>query len=264
MTDTLSIGIVSFNSGAVLADTLSSVLGNLPSTIPSQVWLLDNGSADESLAIANQFARSDSRLSVIANGRNRGFAHGHNRILEQVDSTFHVFCNPDVALTTGTLDTLVTFLRQTPDAAVVCPRVHFTDGRLQPLNRRHPTLWDLFLRRFMPRPLRRPFDGRMRRYDMRDRGYESSYDVPFVSGAFMMVRTAIVKAAGGFDERYFLYFEDADLSRTMQERGWRTIFCPDAVITHAWRREAHSSVSGALVFCVSAFRYFNKWGWRLL
>jgi GT2 family glycosyltransferase len=141
--------------------------------------------------------------------------------------------------------------------------VHFEDGRLQPLNKRHPTVVDLFLRRFVPRFVQRYFSQRMDRYSMLDVGYTDSYDVPFVSGAFMACRTQVLQELGGFDDRFFLYLEDADLSRRVQKSGWRTMYCPDALVLHQWRRDAHRNLRETLLFCASVFRYFNKWGWRL-
>jgi GT2 family glycosyltransferase len=262
--ESLSVGIVTYNHAHVLARTLESILRELPAGLPSSVWVVDNRSSDESLAIARRFAADDGRLSIIENRSNVGFSRANNQILRSVDSTFHIFCNPDIMVTNGAVMTLIDFLRAQPDVAIVCPRVHFEDGRLQPLNKRSPTVWDLFLRRFMLSPLQKLFEDRMRRYDMHDMGYDRSYDVPFVSGAFMVCRTAVLKAAGGFDERFFAYMEDADLSRRIQEAGWRTSYCPDATIIHTWNREAHRTYRGTLLFCASVVRYFNKWGWRLL
>jgi GT2 family glycosyltransferase len=261
--ESLSVGIVAYNHARVLERTLRSILQALPAGLPASVWVVDNRSSDESLAIAKRVAASDDRLSIIENHRNEGFSRANNRILQSVDSTFHIFCNPDITVTNGAVATLIDVLRAQPDVAIVCPRVHFEDGRLQPLNKRPPTVWDLFLRRFMPARLQRPFEERMRRYDMHDMGYDRSYDVPFVSGAFMVCRTAALKAADGFDERFFAYMEDADLSRRIQAAGWRTIYCPDATIIHGWNREAHRTYRGTLLFCASVVRYFNKWGWRL-
>lgn len=263
MTERLSIGVVTFNHERVVESTLRSVLQSLPANMPAQIVVLDNGSVDGTLAAVRRMAAEDSRVAVIANPRNEGFSKGNNRILQMVNSTYHVFCNPDITVTAGALETLIRFLRGRPDVAIVCPRVHFEDGRLQPLNKRHPTVSDLFLRRFMPSPLQRYFAGRMRRYDMLDRGYDESYDVPFVSGAFMLCRTQILRSLGGFDTRFFLYLEDADLSRRVQQSGWRTVYCPEAVVLHEWRRDAHRNYRGMLLFCASAVRYFNKWGWRL-
>ncbi len=263
MSESLSIGIVTYNHSGVLADTLHAALANVPARLPTHIWVLDNGSSDQSVAIAKAIAQADSRVTVIESGTNEGFGRGNNRILRCVDSDYHVLLNPDVTLTAGALDKLVDFLRKEPKAAVVCARIHFKDGRLQSLNRRHPTLLDLFVARFMPASTRPRVARRLQRYRMEDTGYDHECDVPFVSGAFMCGRTSVLKGVGGFDDRYFLYFEDVDLSRKIQQAGWRTMYCPQAVVMHGWKRATHSSHLHMLYFCVSAAKYFNKWGWRV-
>jgi hypothetical protein len=107
------------------------------------------------------------------------------------------------------------------------------------------------------------FRERLDSYEMRDVGYEAVCDVPFMTGAFMCCRTDVLKAIGGFDERFFLYFEDADLSRRVQQFGFRTAYFPEACVTHAWERMAHRNWRMAWVFSISAWRYFRKWGLRL-
>jgi GT2 family glycosyltransferase len=262
MNESLSVGIVTYNHGRILDATLRTALAHLPAAMPSHIWVLDNHSSDGSAVVARAVAAADPRVTVIENDRNIGFGSGNNRILQQVDSTYHVLLNPDVTLTSGALDTLVAYLRTAPDVALVCPRVHFEDGRLQSLNRRHPTLVDLFVSRFMPTWPQPWVVRRIQRYRMEDIGYEHTYDVPFVSGAFMCCRTAVLRKIGGFDPRYFLYFEDVDLSRKLQRAGWRTTYCPEAVVTHGWQRASHSSHRHMLHFCLSAMKYFNKWGWQ--
>ncbi|WP_340117696.1 glycosyltransferase family 2 protein [Pelagibius sp. 7325] len=259
----LTIGIVTYRSAGLVETAVLSALAAMPEDVDGRVILIDNQSPDDTAQVNARLAAGDPRVTAVVNDSNAGFGGGHNKILAMVDSTWHVFCNPDITVMPGALDALVNVLRHQPDVAIVSPRVHFEDGRLQPLNRRPPTLWDLFLRRFMPRPLRPVFRKRMERYEMLDVGYDKPCDVPFSSGAFMACRTGALKAVGGFDERYFLYFEDADLSRALQRAGWRTIYCPDALVLHGWQREAHKSLSGVLNFIRSAARYFNKWGWRL-
>ena len=98
---------------------------------------------------------------------------------------------------------------------------------------------------------------------MADLGYEACYDVPFASGSFMVCRTAALRAVGGFDERNFLYFEDADLSRSLQNAGWRTVYFPGATVVHGWQRVSHNSLRMALILIRSGIRYFNKWGWKI-
>ena len=110
--------------------------------------------------------------------------------------------------------------------------------------------------------LKHLFEKRLKYYEMRDVGYDSIIDVPFVSGAFMFTRMALIKDLCGFDERFFMYFEDVDLCRRVQKTN-RTVYYPDAVVTHRWDRAAHKKLKWMIIFMNSAFHYFNKWGYRL-
>jgi GT2 family glycosyltransferase len=149
-----------------------------------------------------------------------------------------------------------------PDVGILGVKVLNADGTIQGLNKRYPTVLDLFLRRCLPDALRRFCQQRLDFYEMRDVGYERECDIEYVSGAFMFCRTDVLRAVGGFDRRYFLYFEDVDLCRRVQ-RTHRTSYFPGASVTHFWHRDAHKDAYYARLFVNSAARYFTRWGWRL-
>jgi|TARA_A100001391_G_scaffold204169_1_gene198798 hypothetical protein len=260
----LSVGIVTYNSERVIEQALRSLLDAWPRELDGEVIVYDNCSSDGTVKLVNALAETLPRIRLLTGDSNLGFGGGHNRIMGERVGDVHIFCNPDIVVKQGALTTLCAFLADHPDIGIVCPQVHFGDGRLQALNRRYPNVLDLFLRRFLPQTLHGLFEKRLASYEMRDVGYDHMYDVPFVSGAFMACRTAAIQQAGGFDERYFLYFEDADLSRAVQQLGWRTTYCPDALVIHGWQREAHKNNKAAAIFVQSAFRYFGKWGWKLI
>ncbi|WP_157046224.1 glycosyltransferase family 2 protein [Geotalea uraniireducens] len=102
------------------------------------------------------------------------------------------------------------------------------------------------------------------RYEMKDIGYEDICDVEFMSGSFMFCRTDALTAVGGFDDRYFMYLEDADLSRKIQQAGYRTVYFPTAKVTHLWERASYKSLQMTWIHIRSAIAYFNKWGWKFL
>lgn len=198
------------------------------------------------------------------NGENVGYGRGHNWAIEQADtSRYHLILNPDIVIHKGTIAELIQFMDSNPDAGMVCPKVLNENGSVQYLNKRYTTVYDLFLRRFLPKKLRPLFQKRLDYYEMKDMGYDSIYDVPFVPGAFMFCRTHSLKEVGGFDPRYFMYFEDADLSRKFQTHGYKTIYYPHVSVTHLWERASHKSIKMALMLIVNGVRYFNKWGWKL-
>ena len=199
-------------------------------------------------------------------GQNLGYGKAHNWCLQRCEpSRYFLILNPDVIISPGVIEELGRYLDANPAVGMVCPKVLNKDHTLQYLNKRHPNLTDLFLRRFFYRYGERfaALKGRLDRYEMRDVGYHAIHEVPFMTGAFMFCRTDVLKRVGGFDRRFFMYFEDADLSRKFQQEGFKTVYYPYVNITHLWQREAQKRLTMALVFMISGIKYFHKWGWKL-
>lgn len=97
---------------------------------------------------------------------------------------------------------------------------------------------------------------------MMDVGYDAPCPLPFASGCCLLLRRDVMRRVGGFDEGFFLYFEDADLTMRVNEIA-QTWFCPQATITHAWQRGSRSSLKLLWIMVKSAARYFAKWGLKL-
>lgn len=204
-------------------------------------------------------------LSVIYHfyGSNAGYGQGHNKVInKEINSCYHIIINPDIIIAPSTIESLCLFMDHNPDIGIVSPKVLNEDGTLQFLNKRYPTIFDLFGRRFIPKYFYNFIQHRLDLYEMKDIGYEDIYDVECISGCFMFCRTEVLKSVGGFDDRYFMYFEDFDLSRNIQKTGYRTVYYPFAKITHLWERASHKSIKMTLIHVFSAFKYFNKWGWK--
>ncbi len=196
-------------------------------------------------------------------GSNAGYGRGHNKALEVCsDSKYHVILNPDIIIAPSTIETLTAFMDENTDIGMVCPKVLSPDRTRQHLNKRYPTIFDLFIRRFIPSTLASLFRKRLDRYEMKDKCDDSTYDVESMTGAFMFCRKDVIKKLGGFDPRYFMYFEDFDLSRKFQMLGYRTVYYPHATVTHLWERAAHKKLRITFVFIANMFKYFNKWGWK--
>jgi GT2 family glycosyltransferase len=235
-----------------VAAAVAQVLGSAPR---ARVVLVDNGPEEKSWPGAD-----DPRVEVIRPGANIGYGAGHNRAIAATAGVapFHVVLNTDLAFGPDTLPGLLDFMRARPDVVLAMPRITYPDGRLQHLARLLPTPFDLFARGFLGRTAyaRRRND----RYENRDWGYDATADFPFLSGCFMFIRRAALDAVGGFDERFFLYGEDADLSRRLHLTG-RTAFVPLVSATHEYRSLAQASLQQTVVKIVNLARYFNKWGW---
>jgi GT2 family glycosyltransferase len=256
----LVVSIVTYRSP--IEEVAAAIRSVQASTVSPHILVIDNASG-EPYASELKAALPEGVVFHPAE-RNGGFGYGHNQaLLLAPPSDYFLILNPDVRVHPGALETMIAFLGAKPQAGLVAPKVLYEDGRLQPLNKRNPTVLDLVLRRMPDHVLARwpQAQARMARYQMLDVGYDAPCPVEFISGCCMLFRRDILQRLGGFDERFFLYFEDADLTRRVNciSEAW---YCPDAVITHRWARASAQSAAMFRVLIESAVQYFTKWGWK--
>lgn len=237
----------------------------LPSLMPviqfarAEVLLVDNRSTDGTV----QWVKSNyPEVDVVFNDTKAGYGENHNVNLQRARGTYFIIMNSDMIVSDDIVSKLMNYLDTHPDVGIVTPKILTPDGSVQFLNKRLPSLLDLFLRRFASVSIQRIFERRMAYYEMRDIGYDREHDVPNMSGCFMFCRTSLLRDLEGFDMRYFLYFEDTDLCRRIQKTH-RTVYYPDATVLHYWERAAHKNWKFSWIFMRSAWRYFNCWGWKL-
>ncbi len=171
--------------------------------------------------------------------------------------------NTDLSWSPGSFEALSTWLGDHPEIAIATPRILSPHGETQHLCKRNPTLLGLLSRRFLPPALKPAW---LKRYDnwyaMKQKNYDEIFDVPYLSGCCMLMRSAAFQQSGGFDEAFFLYLEDADLTRAMRLQG-RAIHLPIASVRHHWGRGNYHSLKLMLVNFHSAWIYFRKWGLAL-
>lgn len=193
---------------------------------------------------------------------NRGFGAGHNIAIHNADSEFHLVLNPDAELTESALHNGLASLRADPGVALVSPRVVGPDGSQEFLCKRYPSVLVLLLRAFAPEVIRRLFRKALNRYEMRDIcSGDRAADVPLASGCFMLARTADLQGIGGFNDDYFLYFEDFDLSIRLAHRG-RLVFNPSVQIIHHGGYAASKGMQHVKYFVRSGITFFRQHGWR--
>ncbi len=249
--------IVTFNNPVNEVALVAEVL--LASSIPSYLTIVDNNSA---LGYFDQLKRSFN-ANFIQSGVNKGYGFGHNvGIKNAPECEYYLILNPDIEIPAGTIEKLVEFMDSHPDIGLASPKVLNEDGSIQHLNKRLPTVFDLFARRFLPSFLQKIsfVKRRMDYYIMLDKGYDAIQDVPFISGCFMLFRKAALDKIGGFDENFFMYLEDADISRRLNQIA-RSVYYPEASVIHRWTRGSHKNIKLTWVHIKSMMYYFNKWGW---
>ena len=153
---------------------------------------------------------------------------------------------------------LFDYLQAHPAAGLAAPRILYPDRSLQYVCRLLPTPVDFFLRRFMPnsRWARRANEN----YELRFWDHCSHANLAYFQGSFLMLRTELANRLGGFDERFFLYGEDIDLSRRVHAVA-EAVYVPQAEVIHEYRRYSNTSWRGTWISIQNNARYFNKWGW---
>ncbi|USX11079.1 glycosyltransferase family 2 protein [Paraburkholderia fungorum] len=268
----LSVSVVVFRpQGSQLERTLESLAAAarpLSLHYPGakvEVVVIDNGGGDVAQTLMKTLSDVGLRSKYVAGHGNVGYGRGHNLAIEQTSSRYHLVLNPDVDLDAGALLNGLTFLDANPAVGLVTPWVGDSGGRQQYLCRRFPSVLDLFIRGFLPLRLRGKLPRRFTRYEMRDVIDERNvvWDPPIVSGCFMLFRTDVIKRLNGFDPRYFLYFEDYDLSLRTHEVA-RVVYVPWIRILHYGGGVAHKGWTHRKLFAASAFKFFNRFGWKWL
>jgi GT2 family glycosyltransferase len=177
----------------------------------------------------------------------------------QQGATYHLVLNPDIEFSEGTLEKLVGFMDDHLNVGLVQPKILYPNGNIQYLCKLLPTPFDLIFRRFLPSLCLN--SERTKRYELHNMDYSSvHFDIPTLSGCFLFFRADTLKQAGLFDERFFLYMEDVDLSRRIQDVA-QTAFYPLVTIVHTYEKGSYKNYKLLWYHLVSAFKYFNKWGW---
>ena len=201
-------------------------------------------------------------LDVVSGHGNVGYGSANNLLLDRLRSDVHLVMNPDVELEPATLAAGLRTLASHPEVGLVAPDVIDESGARQWLCKRYPSALVLFLRGFAPAFLRRPFTRALDDYEMRDLACDRRSAVPLASGCFMLVRTELFRRLGGFDPRFFMYFEDYDLS-LRAGREAKVLYVPEARIVHHGGDAAAKGLRHVAWFVRSAWRFFSRHGWKL-
>ncbi|WP_185640893.1 glycosyltransferase family 2 protein [Burkholderia sp. Bp8984] len=253
-----------------LEETLTSLLDALERIdavrlgAATTLYLVDNGDGPKSLPAIDALRSHNVCCTRIGGHGNVGYGRGHNLAIEQAASSYHLILNPDIDLDGDSLVAAFDFLNAHSDVGLVTPQINDERGDMQYLCRRYPALLDLFTRGFLPQVLRRPFRRRLAHYEMRDviNDHDIVWDPPIVSGCFMLFRTEVLKKLGGFDPRYFLYFEDYDLSLRTHDVA-RVAYVPSVRVIHHGGGASRKGFAHIRMFAASAFKFYNRFGWRL-
>ena len=252
----MDIIIVSYNSTDYLLRCLRSIYDTLHGT-PVRVFIQDNDSRDGIDRVRNEFPE----VMLLKNAYNLGFSRAVNNALKQGNSPYIVLTNPDTILIDGFFEPILCYMEEHPHVGIVGPKILNHDGSVQGSARTFPTpLTGLFgrsslLTRYLPN---NPFtrenilttqsDGR------------TPMEVDWVSGACLVARRKAVETVGLMDERFFMYWEDADWCRRMWDKGWKVVYFPRASVVHYVGGSSDKALSRSIFeFHKSSYRLFEKY-----
>ena len=222
--------VVNFNAGDDLREALASIARELAGR-GWEGFVVDNASQDGSAAIAQEFAPA---VTLVSNTANIGFGRAVNQALAQARAPFVLIMNPDCRLEPGAMPALEGEMSRQPQCAIAGPRILDPDGSVQGSARGDPDMFTGFFGRSTALRRLLPWLPAARRnvLDVTVPAGAPSLAVDWVSGACVLARRVALLAEHGFDERYFLYWEDADLCRRLRTRGYEVRYVPGATAVH--------------------------------
>jgi GT2 family glycosyltransferase len=250
----LSVSVVLYNTENEVISSLIECI--LKTSINLRLFLIDNSEKNK----LNDLS-TDPRVSYLFNNANIGYGAAHNigiRKSMELGYHYHLIMNPDITFKDGTLENIYAFMESNRDVGSLMPKVYYENGSLQRLCKLLPTPFDLIGRRFFGNTSWAKRQNE--KYELHDFNYNDILNTPCLSGCFMFVRTNLFEKSGIFDQQYFMYLEDYDLTRRIHKIA-KTIFYPGVSIVHGHAKESYRNGKLLRIHMQSAIKYFNKWGW---
>lgn len=246
----ITASIVTYNNEETIRKCLDSIKIQIEG-LDFKLYVIDNGSMDSTMEIVKDYDFAE----LIRSFDNVGFGKGHNRVLPLLNSDVHFVINPDVVVNEPVFSELAESLSTHEDAVMATPMILNPDGSEQKLPKLRPTLRYLLVSKL---PL---FHHYRDAYTRSSETFTHAEPIDFCTGCFFAIKTEAFKELKGFADEYFMYFEDADLTRRAQKLG-TVYFIPNVHVIHHWQRANMKSISGIIRYFKSMFQFFQKWGWR--
>lgn len=255
----VAISIVTYNSKHIF-HVLDHVKKEFGGDDRFRFVIFDNNSTEE---YKKKLKEYEGFADITFYKENNGFGFGHNYNLLRASEEYFLIFNPDIILNRQDLIRMLDDLDQDPTISLLVPKVLNPDGSTQHLIRDRVSVFDYALR-FIPFSfVKKMFAKRLASYECRNLPDDRFVDIKIGSGCFMLIRGKDFKAVNGFDERYFMYFEDYDLCRELKKCNKRVVYTPFSNVVHYYERGAHKNSNLFKIFLKSMVEFFNKWGWRL-
>jgi len=251
---TVHVVIVNWNSGAQLRECLQSFAAVADDDVAARVTVIDNASTDGS----SEGLEASMPLAVVRNADNRGFGAACNQGAAGSEADFLLFLNPDTRLMPGSFAEPVRYLRahENERVGIVGIQLVDADGRVARNTARAPTAWSMVgnsvgFDRLAPRLFPPHF--------VTEWAHDQTRTVDQVMGAFFLVRRSLFEVLGGFDERFFVYYEDLDFSVRARAQGWQSVYLSTAQAFHRGQGTTEGATARrTFYFCRSRILYARK------
>lgn len=237
----LSIIIVNYNSGNRLKDVVDSIV-TYTKGVMYEIIIVDNDSTDNSL---DDLAGFQSKIMLIQNHSNLGYARANNIALQRANGDAIVLLNPDIRFDNNVFRPMYDYLKKDRKVGIVGCKIMFPNGDVQTSAYSYTTLKKRMLQAVV-RPIFKitPWSGRIfvkaggrlpgniAKTYLATHGSDKTVDVDCVSGACMMFMKSVIERVGYLDENFFMYFEDEDFCRRVHAAEWRVVYYPDIFVIH--------------------------------
>ena len=255
----ISASVVTYNNEKEIRGVLNSLV-NSDCVNLMDIFVVDNCSTDKTVEIIEE---EYPQIRLIRSPKNGGYGYGHNQALCLSNADYHFVINPDIIFEPTLISAAIKFMDDNPDTVIAIPNIYDEDNQLKMPPKRDPKVRYLIARFF---PTIGVFQKWRDSYVAKDLVLMSDgktpYEIEICSGSFMILRRKVAEEVGFFDERYFMYFEDFDLSRSVRANG-RIVCLPQLKVIHEGKRAAHSSKTARNMMLDSMWKYFRKWGFKL-
>lgn len=252
-----SASIVLFNTDK---SELSRVIDSIFRTrINLLLYLIDNSLTDD----LKVFLDYNSQIKYIHNPSNPGFGAAHNIAIQksiEQGVKYHFIVNPDIYFEEDVVSPMISFMENDTSIGMMMPQILNLDGTVQNLPKLLPSPFDILWRK-LKKP-QKAYEKFINQYELRQVAKEMIYNAPVLSGCFTLLNLEAIKKVGMYDDKFFMYFEDWDLSRRMHQQ-YKTIYFPLVSVYHGYDSGANKNSRLFKIFLNSAVTYFNKWGWFL-
>ncbi|MDD5772642.1 MAG: glycosyltransferase family 2 protein [bacterium] len=253
----LTISIVNWNTKELLKNCLESIFQNYSGN-DYEVIVVDNNSNDGSIEMLE---KCFPRVKKIKNEYNAGFGKANNQAMAVCEGEYILILNPDIVIKKGSLEKMLDFLEKNESAGAAGAKLLNPDGTVQMKGfyRKFPSLMQILLFKSVLYKIFRHFEGISSRY-FEYQDINNLHEVDQIPGACILVKREVYKKIGGFDEEYFIWYEDVDWCYRMKKAGWKLYYLPEAEITHYGGQSFLNIDTGEkiVLFYTSLLKYFKK------